>query len=331
MRPEDSMRSLVMLSLAAALVMLTGAGVALAQSGPAMPGAPALAPETGDADAVLAQLRESVTFARYAEALDSVRCFLQRNDLSARQRNAALEALATVQIATNAADAAHITLEELYSRDPQYRLSDADASPPVQSAFARMRDSRPAGVAVRLEQAPIDLRERESPVVAVRIAAGANTVEELRLAYRSEGETRFTRVVMALEDGIARARMPLAGDPTRPLVIDYFIEAVAPSLTPVAHLGSEAEPLVVRVPAARAPEPAQVATGAVDAEVPGRWTTRGGDAPATPADEGGSVTSKWWFWTILGVVVIGAGVGTAVAVSSGGEPPTGTLGAITLH
>lgn len=325
------MRTPVILVLSAVLVTLGGSRAALAQTVPATVAGAVMSPETGDADAVLAQLRESVTFARYAEALDGVRRFLLRTDLVAHQRNAALEALATAQIATSADEPARITLEELYRRDPQHRLSDADASPRVQSAFARARDAHPTGVVVRLEQAPIDLREREAPVVAVRIVEGANTVEELHLAYRHEGETRFTRVVMALDAGVARARMALGGDPSRVLVIDYFVEAVAPSLTPVAHLGSEAEPFVVRVPAARAPSPAQVAGGAIDPEVPGGWASGVQDGSTPPVDEGSSVTSKWWFWTLLGVVVVGGVVGTYLALSSGGAAPTGSLGFITLN
>lgn len=43
---------------------------------------------------------------------------------------------------------------------------------------------------------------------------------------------------------------------------------------------------------------------------------------APPTDEvdsgGGSVFTKWWFWTVVGVVVVGAGVGTAIALSGGG-------------
>jgi hypothetical protein len=40
-------------------------------------------------------------------------------------------------------------------------------------------------------------------------------------------------------------------------------------------------------------------------------------APPPEGQSSGSVFTKWWFWTIVGVVVIG-GVVTAVAVSSGG-------------
>ena len=315
------MRPLLAAPLAALLIVLAAVPSARAQ----------VSPDMGDPDAVLAQLRESVTFARYDEALDTARRCLQRADLGARQRNAALEALATVQIATSAESDARGTLEELYRRDPQHRLSDADASPRVQSAFARARDAHPAPIAVRLEQAPLDLRPREAPVVAVRVAVGVEAVEEVRLAYRHAGETRFTRVVMALDQGVARARIPLAGDANQPGTIDYFIEAVAPSLTPLARLGSEADPRVARVPADRpAPAPAEVARLDTQSSVAaGGWST-GDEAPVAPADDDGAITSRWWFWTLLAVVVVGGAVGTYAAVSSAGEPPTGTLGAITL-
>ena len=309
----------------AALFLLVDVSGAHAQAAAA-----ATSPDTGDADAVIAQLRESVNFARYDEALASAQRFLRRTDLAARQRNAALETVAIVQIATRAEDAARATLQELYRRDPQHRLSDADASPRVQSAFARARDAHPTSIAVRLEQAPLDLRQREAPVVMVRMAVGADAVEEVRLAYRHEGETRFTRVVMALDAGIARARMPLAGDPSLALSIDYYVEAVAPSLASLARLGSEAEPLVASVPAARAPGPTEVANRANANPEAGGWNTNTRE-PAEPADEGGSVTSKWWFWTLLAVVLVGGAVGTYFAVSSGGDAPVGTLGAITLN
>ncbi|HKP61943.1 MAG TPA: tetratricopeptide repeat protein [Polyangiales bacterium] len=56
-------------------------------------------------------------------------------------------------------------------------------------------------------------------------------------------------------------------------------------------------------------------------------------APAGPpasADEGTSVTERWWFWTALGVVVVGATVGIVVASTSNSNPNTGTTG-ITLQ
>lgn len=41
---------------------------------------------------------------------------------------------------------------------------------------------------------------------------------------------------------------------------------------------------------------------------------------------GGSVATQWWFWTIIGVVVAGGVVGTAVAVTREGPANCGSLG-----
>lgn len=44
--------------------------------------------------------------------------------------------------------------------------------------------------------------------------------------------------------------------------------------------------------------------------------------PAASANSGGSVVDEWWFWTILGVVVVGAGVGIGVGVATGSTSTT---------
>jgi hypothetical protein len=333
-------------ALAVTLLLASG-GTAMAQR------TQAVDVESGDPNAALARVRELVTFARYDEAVAAAERFLARTDLSAAQRNAGLEALAICQVAMRRDDDARRTLEILYGRDPQHRLSDADASPRVQSAFARVRDARPPRVPVRLELAPLQLQRREAPVVVVRAVAGADAIEEYRLAYRQEGEARFTRIVMAVERGVARARLPLAGDPARPTSIDFFVEAVAPSLTPLATLGSEADPLLVQVPAettpvaatggpnaGRVPSPAEAAL--TDERAPGMGSARasgadwregmGSGGSDGRADDGGGVTSQWWFWTLLGAAVVGAGVGLYFALGPPSQSvTTGTLGTITLN
>lgn len=65
--------------------------------------------------------------------------------------------------------------------------------------------------------------------------------------------------------------------------------------------------------AAVAPTPEQTARAAEPpAPVASAPLTDNADA------EGGGVTSKWWFWTAIGAVVVG-GVVTAVALSAGGD------------
>ena len=116
------------LGFAAALALLGAAGPAAAQD------------EEMTAGDELEAIRELTLYARYREALDAVEPFLARTDLTAEQRNSGLEVKAIVHLAIREQRPAQETLELLYRRDPGHRLSDADASPVVVSAFARARE-----------------------------------------------------------------------------------------------------------------------------------------------------------------------------------------------
>jgi hypothetical protein len=35
---------------------------------------------------------------------------------------------------------------------------------------------------------------------------------------------------------------------------------------------------------------------------------------ATPPEDDGSIVEAWWFWTLIGAAVVGAGVATAVVL-----------------
>ena len=267
-----------------------------------------------DVDASLAAAREQLLYAQYAEAIQSVEAILARTDLAASQRNAALELLATAQIANRATSDARATLTTLYSRDPGHRLTDPDASPPVISAFARAREAQPTPVQVTLDhRSPGTLAQRESPSIDVRIRAGADAVEEVRLSYRHAGESGYTRVVMTRRaDGSYTARIPVVGATDRAIDVAYFVTAVAPSGTELARAGAESEPLQLRIPA----------------EAPGAVLTT-----TEPAQQSGgrSIAEEPAFWIVLGLVLAaGAGVTVGVVVATDQGPEQGTLGIVTL-
>jgi tetratricopeptide (TPR) repeat protein len=72
-------------------------------------------------------------------------------------------------------------------------------------------------------------------------------------------------------------------------------------------------------PSAEVPAPAEVAAGAepaAPAPATGAPEQAMRDEPAEPG-ESGSVLSKWWFWTAVGVVV--AGGATAIVLAASGE------------
>lgn len=271
------------------------------------------APQT--AEAQLAAVRELVLFANYRAALPAARTFLERTDLGAAQRNEGLEVLATIQIAMRDETSARATLQELFARDPGHRLRDADASPVVQSAFARARQSA-SPLAVELEHRSPTLERRVAPLIEVRVTAHADAVAEVRLSYRQRGESRAATVSLPLDPGgAAEGRIPLSGDEAA-YAIEYWLEAVAPSDHVLGRVGSASEPRVVEVPEQQA---------LVVASASGT-----GDSESAPTG-GGDVASEAWFWTLIGVLVVGAGVGVTVGVIVGTEgPEDGSLGNVTL-
>ncbi|MFO0684621.1 MAG: hypothetical protein U0234_21375 [Sandaracinus sp.] len=268
------------------------------------------------ADAELAAIREQVLYASYPEAIEQAQALLARRDLGASERNAGLELLATAQIANQEAEAARETLRLLYSRDPGFRLTDADASPPVISAFARAREAHPEPVRVTIgHSSPGTLAHRESPTIQVDLLDGADAVEEVRLSYRHAGDAGYSRVVLDRRpNGSFVARIPVVGPTDRAIDVAYYLTAVSPSGAELAHLGSDAQPLALRIPA----EAADASAGPV--------------APLEPPPSGGGdVASEPWFWILLGVVVVGAGVGIGFGVDAATRgPEPGTLGVVTL-
>ncbi len=260
-------------------------------------------------------IREMVLYARYGEAIEAARRFLERDDLSARDRNAGLETLAIAQLA-NRDRAADETLRILYSRDPHHRLSDPGASPTVVGTFQRAREAAPVAVRPELIHDPPVLARRQAPVVEVRLGRDADAVDEVRIAYRHAGDEAFASVVMNVDDSaIARARLPAAeGD--QAYRVEYHVESRAPSGAVLARLGSAEEPLAIEVPAAAELSP----------RVP--ILPAGGEAP--PEDEGGGLLSRWWFWTVVGVVVAGGVVAGILLTQGADDAPQGTLGTFRL-
>lgn len=275
-------------------------------------------------EAEIARVREQVLYAQYPEAIASGQALLARTDLDARQRNLVLEIVATAQIANRQPDAARATLETLYARDPGHRLSDPDASPPVISAFARAREARPTPVRLVLEHtSPGTLPRREPPLIEVRIAHGSDAVAEVRLAYRTEGEPWSQVVMNRREAGTWSGRIPVLGSAASAHDVAYYLVALAPSGAELGAVGSQAEPLQLRIPAeAPAPAARQLAERAPARPEP----------VASPVPGGGNLAEEPALWVILGLVVAGgiaAGVGIGIATQPSG-PEQGTLGSVTL-
>lgn len=285
---------------ASGLVVLAALGLAL--------GLPSARAQTGP-DTELAAARELVLHASYRPALAAAQRYLERSDLAAAQRNAGLELVAIIHLALRDEVSARRALAELFARDPDFRLTDPDASPVVLSAVARAR-SQARPVPVTLAHDPPMLTRRRAPLVSVRIEEGANAVAEIRMHHRVRGQTNVETVVMRVgELSTAEGRLPLTAD-TSAYTAEYWIEAVAPSGYVLARRGSEAQPIAVDVPV----ETVEV-----------RVETR-----TEIVETGGDIASEPWFWVLIGLVVAGgAGAGIGIALATEG-PQNGSLGTITL-
>ncbi|MCZ7681313.1 MAG: hypothetical protein M5U28_22000 [Sandaracinaceae bacterium] len=192
----------------------------------------------------LSEVREMALYARYREALQAAQAFLERTDLDAAQRNTGLEVLATMHIALRDQASAGRVLQQLYARDPEHRLSDPDASPPVLSAFGRARSNPPPPIEVELTHEPPSLDERRPPILEVRLGANADAVQEVRLRYRQADDAELTTLVMNVAEGVARARLPVL-ERTEAYEVRYFVEALAPSGATIATRGSEGRAALV--------------------------------------------------------------------------------------
>jgi len=263
----------------------------------------------------LAQIREQVLYANYGEAVEGLTAYLVRGDLDAAGRNAGLEVMVTIHIARRQERRARQTLQRLFARDPQHRLSESDPSPPVLSAFGRARENPPPPVEVAFDHEPPSLGSRVPPTLEVSIGGeGADAVQEVRLRYRQGDAGSFSTIVMNVRDGVASARIPLLDDGDA-YDVEYVIEAAAPSGAVLASAGTAGDPLAFTVP--EAPQGSSPVLGV--------GTPDGGEV--VDDDEGGSLA---WLWITLGVAIVAGGVTLAVVLASNSGPDDGSLGNVEL-
>lgn len=253
----------------------------------------------------LSELRELVLHARYEEVGPRLEAYLASPERSAAERVAALDLRAMVLVAERADEAAHAALTELYRRDPGHVPSDPEASPVVLEAFEQAQASAGQGLPVAVEITPWQPLGDGLPPLELRVTAHADAVHTLTLFHRVGPGPFVEQVLDIAADGSARTRLPVERAQLDQ-ELGYYVVAQAPSGHVLLSLGSEASPRSLIVPA----------TAAVGG---------GEETPST------SIVEKWWFWTLLGVVVVGAGVGIGVAVSGDESAPNGSLGSGVLR
>ncbi|HJL06807.1 MAG TPA: tetratricopeptide repeat protein [Polyangiaceae bacterium LLY-WYZ-15_(1-7)] len=165
---------------------------------------------------------------------------------------------------------------------------EADGRPGV--ATQQTGEARPAPVNI-VHVSPPQADPEESVELRASLEDPDDRVANLVLAYRQGTNDVFRRLDTENVDGEYIATIP--GDDVAPPLVEYYFEALDDAGLPVASRGDVAAPLRIAV------------------EAPGE----------------GGVLTKWWFWTIVGAVVVAGAVTTGVVLSrdDGGMPSQGTL------
>jgi hypothetical protein len=257
----------------------------------------------------------------YEDAIVQLQSVVDEQNATVTQRLEALELLAVLHLTLRRQALAQQTFVRLLAIDPQHELSDPGYPPRVQDLFRSTRDSFIPQTAVDVAvDAPdaVPSGARTLPITAT-VSGDTLGVERTLVYVRAAGEATFRSAMMRREGLVFAADVPA---PAAGAALSYYVEVQAPSGFVIGRRGSaEAPEVVAAAPPLESlePDPADVAAPIAP--------------PATEPLDGRSarrpIHRQWWFWTIIGAVVVG-GTATGLAVGLQPDDPSGTLGAMTL-
>jgi tetratricopeptide (TPR) repeat protein len=203
-------------------------------------------------------------------------------------------------------DGSVMAFRRLLSIRPDFKLS-ADISPklaaPYYQAVAMSREIKPITLHHRQAGPRADQADRE--LVVVLEADPLRLVKAVRLRFRTAGaEWSGQATVPVAEPGSFRLDLAPAAGPQ----VEYYFEALTAAGGVITRLGSRQQAYQLSLAALSGPGP--VAAGLVDAD----------REPLSdlPDDRPAVWYKTWWFWTAVGVVVVGGSVGLGVGLASGG-------------
>ena len=187
--------------------------------------------------------------------------------------------------------------ENLLGLDPAHVLHDPSGSPKLQRFFesvkARFVPGYQSRSPVTLEHAaPTSAVAGRMVELAVLVSQGKQAVAEVQLRWRRSGLLSYDMIRFQRRGQSLSCSFALPADPTG-YRLEYYIEARDSSSQVLTRLGSPEQPLGL--------------------EVAGR-----------AASHGEPFYKRWWFWTIVGGVVVGAAT-TGAVLGSRKSAPSGNL------
>ena len=239
---------------------------------------------------------------RYEEALQTLSAALVRAGNTAQQQARIYELLAFTYLSLGREAEAEGAYRSLLAIEPDFEPG-AEVSPRFRTFFGGVRerweaDGRPG----RAPPAPASIRHaspaQADPGESVELRASlddpSGRIVSVVLAYRQGTSDVFRRLDTEPVDGEFVATIP--GEDVAPPLVEYYFEGLDADGLPVASRGDVAAPLRI----------------------------------AVEGEGAGGVATKWWFWTILGAVVIGGGVTAAVLLARDDEGPSPTQGTFVI-
>jgi hypothetical protein len=179
--------------------------------------------------------------------------------------------------------------ENLLGLDPGHVLRDPSGSPKLRRFFEAVKQSFVPGyqprARVTLEHsAPAKATAGQAVELVAVVVQGTQEVAEVQLHWRRSGLLSYEAARMQRRGKDLSASFVLPTDPSG-YRLEYYLEARDGSGQVLTRLGAPDRPLGLEVKGAAGP-------------------TRGRP-----------VYKRWWFWTVIGAVVVGGAVTTGVLVS----------------
>ena len=275
--------------VAALLALMLGANVAQAQRAPGVHAA------TDEASEQLGDARRRYGDLDFAGAIESLRRALAVPGTSAALRLEAYEYLGASYVVIERPDDARAAFLAMLTIDPYHALREPTGSPKIATFVAALRAEVAPDAALDPEvrvSAELPRAGRVGrPLRVVLRASGPTAVETMRLRLRGQTDDAWQAVDAVREGATFVVTLPTR---TSADVLELYAEARDARGRLVARAGEPSAPLSIDV--------------------------RDVGHPASAA-----IYERWWFWTAIGVVVGGAGVGIGLAVTSSDRAAPGTL------
>ncbi len=245
---------------------------------------------------------------RYAEIVHKLERALSVSGNTPKQLCEIYELMGIVQVILDNQDAAVDAFNQLLNVDPRHRL-DSSLSPKILSIYSRVKNEFVPQEAVAFEGRPsVRTIPDKDPWVEVGIVDDSKALTAVEIWYRRSERDEFCKGEMApVGRGRFGGSLPLETEalPVGGVRVEYFIVARGGNGKTLGVLGNMENPLSFTVLPSVAAPPMQ------------GFETKGVST---------SWYGKWWFWTAVGVVAAGAGVGIFYLGSVGTEAPIGSLG-----